>query len=192
MVRIWFSRSPELYETPFRGASYGRYGVTARRQVRHDGGMAGYLIELMQEGDVASELDLRAIERLAAHALEAEGVARPAELSITFADDALVQRLNREYRDTDEPTDVLSFGQADGEEFTVPPGEARHLGDIVISVDTARRQADEHTLALDDEVAHLVVHGVLHLLGYDHELPADEAVMRRREDAILGGRAHHH
>lgn len=154
--------------------------------------MAGYFIELMQEGDIAANLDLRAIEHLAAHALEAEGVARPAELSITFGDDALVQRLNREYRDTDEPTDVLSFSQAAGAAFAIPAGEARHLGDIVISVDTARRQAEQHTLALDDEVAHLVVHGVLHLLGYDHEMPADEAVMRRREDAILGGRAHHH
>lgn len=153
--------------------------------------MAGYFIEIMREGEAGAGLDLHAIERLAARALGAESVAPPAELSITFAGDALVRRLNREFRGEDAPTDVLSFGQ-EGDGFAVPDGASRHLGDIVISVETAQRQASEHGLSLGDEVGHLVVHGVLHLLGYDHEAPADEAVMRQREDVILGGRAHHH
>ena len=62
---------------------------------------------------------------------------------------------------------------------------------MIISVDTARRQAAEYALSLQDEVAHLLVHGILHLLGYDHEDPEDAAQMRQREDAILGS-AHHH
>lgn len=152
--------------------------------------MSTYIIELQCEVD-ASGIDAGALERLAARALETEGVAAPAELSILLADDGVVHELNRTYRGMDAPTDVLSFAQTEGDEFARPEGTARHLGDIVISVDTARRQAVEYGQDLQDESAHLLVHGILHLLGYDHEQPDDEAVMRGREDAILGG-AHHH
>ncbi|MHB8682857.1 MAG: rRNA maturation RNase YbeY [Dehalococcoidia bacterium] len=152
--------------------------------------MTTYIIELQAEAD-ASGVDEIALERLAAHALEAEGVARPAELSILLADDGVVRELNRAYRGTDAATDVLSFAQRAGEEFARPDGAAPHLGDVVISLDTARRQAVEYRQALHDEVAHLLVHGILHLLGYEHERVEDERAMRAREDAILGG-AHHH
>jgi probable rRNA maturation factor len=153
-----------------------------------------YLIEITHEPDSVdtSGIDGHALERLAMRALQAEDVAAPAELSIVFVDDASIQVLNRDYRGTDAPTDVLSFAQSEGEAFAAPEGPARHLGDVVVSVETARRQADEHGLALDDEVGHLVVHGILHLLGYDHEAPDDEQAMRAREDAVLGGAAHHH
>jgi probable rRNA maturation factor len=86
----------------------------------------------------------------------------------------------------------LSFSQAEGEAFAVPDGETPHLGDVIISLDTARRQAADVGLALQDEMAHLLVHGILHLLGYDHESPDDEVAMRAHEDAILGAQAHHH
>ena len=152
--------------------------------------MSAYVIELQSEVD-SSGIDAGAIERLAARALETERVATPAELSILLADDAVVHELNRTYRNTDAPTDVLSFAQTEGDEFARPEGAARHLGDIVISVDMARRQAAEYAQELQDEVAHLLVHGILHLLGYDHERPDDESIMRGHEDAILGG-AHHH
>ena len=152
--------------------------------------MSTYLIELQAEVD-ESGIDAGALERLAARALETEGVATPAELSILLADDAVVHELNRTYRQTDAPTDVLSFAQTEGDEFARPDGAARHLGDVVISIDTARRQAAEYRQELHDEVAHLLVHGILHLLGYDHEQVDDERIMRGREDAILGG-AHHH
>jgi probable rRNA maturation factor len=149
-----------------------------------------YTIALQTDGD-ASGVDTRAIERLAARALEAEAVEAPAELSILLADDALVRELNRTYRDTDAATDVLSFAQAEGDDFARPEGAPRHLGDVVISLDTARRQAVDYTQSLHDEVSHLLVHGILHLLGYDHEHPDDERQMRAREDVILGP-AHHH
>jgi probable rRNA maturation factor len=152
--------------------------------------MSGYIIEIQTEAD-AGDLDLQALERLAAKALEAESVAQPAELSIVLADDATVRELNRTYRGTDAATDVLSFAQSEGEAFAHPAEVAPHLGDIVISLDTARRQAVGYAQALGDEVSHLLVHGVLHLLGYDHQEPDDAAIMRAREDAILG-EAHHH
>ena len=149
-----------------------------------------YVIELQHEVDVAG-IDTLALERLASRALEAEAVAPPAELSILLADDATIHELNRTYRDTDSPTDVLSFAQGEGEAFAQPEGAARHLGDVAISVDTARRQAAEYGVALQDELSHLLVHGILHLLGYDHQEQDDAAAMRLQEERVLGV-AHHH
>ena len=148
-----------------------------------------YMIELEHETDIAG-VDEHALERLAAHALDVEHVAKPAELSVLLADDPTVRALNKTYRDTDEATDVLSFSQSEGEPFAQAPGATPHLGDIVISIDTARTQATDFSISLQDEVAHLLVHGVLHLLGYDHEDSAQAEVMRRHEDAILGGARH--
>ena len=162
----------------------------APRPKRHTAFVTGYVIELQAEAD-ATGIDEHALERLAARVLGAEAVAQPAELSLLLADDGVVRELNRRYRGTDAATDVLSFAQGEGERFARPEGLARHLGDVVISLDTARRQAQEFGLGAQDEVAHLLVHGILHLLGYDHEREDDERVMRAREDAILGG-AHHH
>ncbi|HEY8489456.1 MAG TPA: rRNA maturation RNase YbeY [Dehalococcoidia bacterium] len=130
----------------------------------------------------------------------------PLELSVVLTDDETVRDLNRRFRGVDEPTDVLSFGgepelaeaesalEAAAPRFVLPPGEARHLGDVVISLPTAERQAAEARIPLAAELAHLVVHGVLHLAGYDHEAEEDEAVMRAEEDEILGelGLSHHH
>ncbi len=141
--------------------------------------------------DVAAPgLDTRALRALARRALASERVDPPAELSIVLAGDAAVRALNREYRKTDRPTDVLSFAQSEGEPFARPEREARHLGDVIISVDTAGRRAAEQGIDVEDEVEHLLVHGILHLLGHDHETAAEAAIMRSHEDAILG-RAHH-
>lgn len=99
-------------------------------------------------------------------------------LGVRFAGDRAVRRMNRDFRGKDKPTDVLSF-----------PGEAspegRHLGDIVISIPTARRQAAERGASLEDEVRLLLLHGVLHCLGHDHETDGGEmerleARLRRR------------
>ncbi len=155
--------------------------------------MSTYIIELQTEADDAG-IDRHALERLAERALEVECVPKPAELSIVLADDATVHQLNLTYRNTDAPTDVLSFSQADGEQFGRPERSAVHLGDIVISLDTAKRQAEEYRQTLQQEVEHLLVHGVLHLLGYDHESPEDAGAVRLQEDEILGtpDHARHH
>lgn len=92
------------------------------------------------------------------------------ELSILLTDDEEIHRLNRTYRNRDRPTDVLSFSQREGE-F---PGPAVVLGDVVISIETAKRQAQERGHSLEGEILELLAHGVLHLLGYDHEISKAE------------------
>lgn len=89
---------------------------------------------------------------------------RDKELSILFAGDGRIRKLNAQYRNIDQPTDVLSFPQNDGTKPVSPL-----LGDVVISVETAWRQARDHNLSFDEELALLLIHGTLHLLGYDHE-----------------------
>lgn len=120
---------------------------------------------------------------VAATALKAEGVGR-AELGIVVTDDETVRELNRTYAQEDAPTDVLSFSLEEGESFPVPDA-VRRLGEVVISLPTARRQAEAAGRPLREEVAHLLVHGILHLLGYGHAEPQDEKRMRERETAIL-------
>lgn len=124
---------------------------------------------------------LTAIARIT---LEHEGVS-DCQLSVVITDDAEIHALNRQYADEDKPTDVLSFSQEEGEEFAAIPDEARRLGDVIISLETAERQAAEAGHDLDAEVAHLLTHGVLHLLGYDHAEPDEEREMRERERAVL-------
>jgi probable rRNA maturation factor len=108
-----------------------------------------------------------------------------AEVSLLLTDDAEVQELNRRYRGKDRPTDVLSFAQQECLENTpLPPqisGAPRLLGDVVISVDTAARQAAARGANLEEELALLTVHGILHLLGYEDETEAGAERMRQRE-----------
>ena len=114
----------------------------------------------------------RPLRRLARAALGALGE-YGTELSVAVVDDAEMQRLNRDYRRKDRTTDVLAFAQREGE----PNAVVAHglLGDVVISVPTAERQASERGHSLDHELCELLVHGILHLLGYDHERSPAEA-----------------
>ena len=128
-------------------------------------------------------------ERLAAtarRALEAEQ-APACELSIAVTDDETVRSLNREYAGEDEVTDVLSFSQREGEEFVTPPEGAPPLGEVVIAYPQAARQAAERGHTAAEEVPRLLVHGVLHLLGYDHAEPEEARRMREREEALVNG-----
>ena len=128
-------------------------------------------------------------ERLAAiarHVLEAER-APACELSIAVTDDETVRALNREYAGEDEVTDVLSFSQREGEEFVSPPQGAPQLGEVVIAYPQATRQAAERGRAATEEVTRLLVHGVLHLLGYDHAELEEARRMRVREEALASG-----
>jgi probable rRNA maturation factor len=101
-----------------------------------------------------------------------------AELTVSLVGDAEMQRLNREYRGKDRPTDVLAFALREGRRA---PGDETVLGDVVISLDTAARQARQHRVSTADEVRTLLIHGMLHLLGYDHERSAAAA---RRMQAV--------
>jgi probable rRNA maturation factor len=119
-------------------------------------------------------------------AAEALGVGEHAEVSVVFADDEYIQELNRQYRGKDTPTDVLSFALDEGEEPGVVGGpEETLLGDIVISLETATRQAEDFGHSLERELAYLTVHGMLHLVGYDHEDEDQKLIMRRQEEDIL-------
>lgn len=119
--------------------------------------------------------------------LEYEKFEGPAEISVTFVDNAAIKELNAQYRGKDMPTDVLSFPL--GENGVYDKNEdtgASLLGDIVISMEKAMEQAELYGHALQREVAFLTVHSMLHLLGYDHETGGLEAVrMREKEEAVL-------
>ena len=130
-------------------------------------------------------------------ALEAEGVSFPCEVDVLFTDDAGIRAINREQRDVDRPTDVLSFPMFDLtagtpptlDEVEVDPGTGLvPLGDMVISLERAEAQGEEFGHGTEREVAYLAVHSVLHLLGYDHlDEGPQKARMRAREEDILNG-----
>lgn len=107
-------------------------------------------------------------------------------LGLVLTDDAEQRAFNRDYRGRDRPTNVLSFALADPGE-AVPEGMPVLLGDVVLAFETVAREAAEQRKPLADHLRHLVVHGVLHLLGYDHEAAAEAAAMEAREIAILRG-----
>jgi probable rRNA maturation factor len=108
-------------------------------------------------------------------------------ISLHLVGDATIRTLNAEHRGIDAHTDVLSFPLHDpGDvEFVVPPGQATNLGDVVISHPRAVEQAAEFGHSTDREIGYLVAHGVLHVLGYDHEVEADRTRMRQREEEAL-------
>ncbi len=140
--------------------------------------------------EFANLVPLQILRRVVERALAAEGIDQPVEISLVITDDAEIRRLNAAYRGIDRPTDVLSFPQTvPGEEtpFVSPPGQAEQLGDIVISFPRARQQAEEYGHSLERELSYLTVHGLLHLLGYDHEKEDERRVMREKEEAALGG-----
>jgi len=121
----------------------------------------------------------------AKEALVVEKVGDEAEVSIVFVDEEYIRHLNKQYRGVDYPTDVLAFAMHEGESFCMVEEELI-LGDVVVSLPVAQRQSMEYGHGLLREVAYLVVHGVLHLLGYDHQTEEDRRVMRAREEAVLG------
>jgi rRNA maturation RNase YbeY len=105
------------------------------------------------------------------------------ELSLLLTGDQEIQALNRTYRDLDKATDVLSFPQ---DEDAVNESGDTLLGDVVISVQTAARQAEEHHLSFNEELILLAIHGILHLLGYDHERsPQDARIMQDKTQAVF-------
>lgn len=140
----------------------------------------GHTIYLKDEQDIM-RISVRMrmlVKRAIAAALWQEGYRGSAEVSVTFTDDEAIRELNKQFRDKDASTDVLSF----------PMDEDDTLGDIVISVEHAIAQAEEYGHPLEREIAFLTVHSVLHLLGWDHERSEDEEkAMFLRQEEILSG-----
>lgn len=144
------------------------------------------------EVEVAPELEGR-VRTVIAAALEAEGMDLPCEVNVLFTDDEGIHQINLDMRGVDRPTDVLSFpmfdlqpGEHPGEEDADPATGLIPLGDMCISLERTRAQAEEFGHSPERELCYLTVHSVLHLLGYDHldEGPM-KAQMREREEAIL-------
>lgn len=146
------------------------------------------MIDFIDETNELSEQELDTIERLLFFAAEKENVEENSELSVTFVTNDRIQEINRDYRDKDRPTDVISFAMeelGEGEIPLVGGDMPRVLGDIIISLAKAREQADEYGHSFIRELGFLAVHGFLHLLGYDHEIEADEKKMFSRQKELL-------
>jgi probable rRNA maturation factor len=137
--------------------------------------------DLVLQGVAEAGLDSRSFERLVQAVLDDLAVDGACSLSVCIVGDDEIRRLNRDHRGLDEVTDVLSF-PVDGLD-PLPPGMERELGDVVISIAQARRQAAEAGVTDVEELTSLVVHGVLHLAGFDHETDAGE--MFERQDRLF-------
>lgn len=155
------------------------------------------IVDLLVEDDRWSSIDFSAIaERAVAMALSAaECHAAGYEVSVLACDDARIGTLNAEFRDRSGPTNILSWpafelaALADGGRPDLPPAPkgiwAETLGDMAISYDTCQREADEMGIDLTDHATHLIIHGCLHLLGYDHEREGDAGLMAGLESKAL-------
>ena len=119
--------------------------------------------------------------------LEVEGVSEPAEVNITFFSDEGIKNINRDFRNINKSTDVLSFPLGENGVYDVNPENGRILlGDVIISVEHALMQAETFGHSFEREMAYLTVHSIFHLLGYDHIDEAEEKrIMREREEAAL-------
>ncbi len=142
-------------------------------------------IGMFNETDVELTEEEKMIQKLVKEVLKEEKV-RNAECNIIFVDNEKIHEINREYRHIDRVTDVISFALED--EMENEPSaqyEMRVLGDIYISVDRAKEQALEYGHSFLREICFLAIHGMLHLLGYDHQTTEDEKIMFQKQEEVL-------
>lgn len=139
------------------------------------------MIEVLGEGYSLEEKETELIRRACQTALTMEGA--KGDITVLIADPERIQTLNRDFRHVDRVTDVLTFPAWEGEAIFAPSDG--YLGDIMICMERAKEQAEEFGHSLERELAFLAVHGTLHILGYDHMEPEEEALMRQRQREIL-------
>ena len=131
------------------------------------------------------------LESVAEKVLVAQGIDSRAELGLVIVSQEKIRQLNLSYLGKDEPTDVLAFSmlteppEGDLAPFVAPPDGIKHLGEVIIAYPQAVTQAEEHQHSVKREIAILIIHGVLHLLGYEHDKPELKREMRTREAEIL-------
>lgn len=152
-------------------------------------------INVLIEQGLEEHLGVSWLQSIAEQALVAQDAGSGLELGLVITGQERVQQLNRSYLGKDEPTDVLSFSMlpeplASGESeasapFVAPPDGVVHLGEVIVSYPQAQIQAGQHRHSVKREIAVLIIHGVLHLLGYDHDKPEPERRMKAREKEIL-------
>ncbi|MBN1402072.1 MAG: rRNA maturation RNase YbeY [Anaerolineae bacterium] len=142
-------------------------------------------ITVQVESDYEALVDSDLVQRVAEAVFAAEGQPAAAGCSVVIMGAEGIQALNREYRDVDEPTDVLAFAALEGERLAWPEEEGLYLGDVLISYPTACAQAEERGETAAEELSLLIVHGCLHLMGYDHADEDERVRMWARQDEIL-------
>jgi probable rRNA maturation factor len=146
-------------------------------------------IEILVDDKFRGEIHRGRVRKIARQVLRAEQIKPPYEVSLVFTESETVRGLNRAYRALDEPTDVLAFymlpHKGNDSPFALPPDGITRLGEVVISYPQAVTQAKEQGHSPERELALLVVHGILHLLDYDHEEPREAERMREREKELL-------
>ena len=149
-------------------------------------------IAFLDETNTVSKEKINEIDELLQYAADYLKLPEDTEMSVTFMDNAAIQVINRDYRDKDQPTDVISFALEEETEEELPiifddemPAMPRNLGDIMISVERAKEQASEYGHSYDRELGFLALHGFLHINGYDHMTPEDEKEMFGLQKEIL-------
>jgi len=149
-------------------------------------------IDVLIDEEFERRLEASWLQKIAQQVLFAQGISSNAELSLVITSQESIQELNRKYRGKDKPTDVLAFAMLPAEKeeteaipFVTAPDGVLHLGEVIISYPQAVIQAEEHGHSVKREINILLIHGVLHLLGYEHNKPELEREMRARESEIL-------
>ena len=143
-------------------------------------------MDVLFENNTKEEVNYKLIENVISEALKYEGVSDNTEISVTIVDNEEIRKINNKFRNIDRATDVLSFPLIDFDNEDLPnDGSKIYLGDIIISIERAKEQANEYGHSLDREVGFLTAHSMLHLLGYDHLLPEEEKVMFAKQEEIL-------
>ncbi|MDN4495339.1 rRNA maturation RNase YbeY [Ureibacillus aquaedulcis] len=145
-------------------------------------------IDFLDETNEVKEQHIELVQELLQHAAAHLEIEEGSEVSITFVTNEKIHEINREYRDKDQPTDVISFALeelGEGEVEIVGEGIPRILGDIIISTDRTKEQAADFGHSFERELGFLAVHGFLHLLGFDHMTEEDEKIMFGKQDEIL-------
>jgi probable rRNA maturation factor len=145
-------------------------------------------IELSVQVDPAfrGKVDQERLDKIITQALLGEGITEPVSLGLLITDDETIKGLNLRYRGQDETTDVLAFDmENDQDQFVSPPSVPPHLGDMVVSYPRAVAQAEEYGHSTEEELGRLVVHGLLHLLGYDDQTDEERQIMWDRQETIL-------
>ena len=156
-------------------------------------GVAQMEISVLIDKDIEGNLEESWLQSVAEQVLVAQRVSPKAELGLVIASQERVQQLNQSYLGRDEPTDVLAFSMlpaegevgADSPPFVIPPDGVLHLGEVIISYPQAVMQAEEHQHSIKREIAILIIHGMLHLLGYEDDKPELKQQMVAREAEIL-------
>ncbi|MDT9025469.1 MULTISPECIES: rRNA maturation RNase YbeY [Rossellomorea] len=146
------------------------------------------LIDFIDETEKLSEEETSLVQNILNFAAKEEEVEDDSEVSVTFVTNERIQEINREYRHKDQPTDVISFAleELGEDEVEIVGGQIpRVLGDIIISIERAKEQAEEYNHSFSRELGFLALHGFLHLLGYDHMEEMDEKKMFQRQKDIL-------